>query len=35
MAYSRNPRTEKLILEKLPELANRVFEILMGFYFED
>ncbi|MFX1449431.1 MAG: ADP-ribosylation factor-like protein [Promethearchaeota archaeon] len=35
MAYSRNPRTEKLILEKLPELANRIFEILMGFYFED
>ncbi len=35
MAYSRNSRTEKLILEKLPELANRVFEILMGFYFED
>lgn len=35
MSYSRNPRTEKLILEKLPELANRVFEILMGFYFEE
>ncbi|NVM01810.1 MAG: hypothetical protein HWN67_05720 [Candidatus Helarchaeota archaeon] len=35
MAYSRNPRTEKLILEKLPELANRIFEILMGFYFDE
>ena len=34
MSYSRNPRTEKLILEKLPELANRVFEILMGYSHE-
>ncbi|MHA1377421.1 MAG: ADP-ribosylation factor-like protein [Candidatus Helarchaeota archaeon] len=32
MCYSKNPRTENLILKNIPKLASRVYEISKGYF---